>query len=64
MKIEVTRGKNIVEVYPKDLTTRELCRILNGIEIDTSNCWMPKTEGAEGYAAIKEAIRRLKETKI
>lgn len=51
------------EVNPKDLPLKDLIRILKDIEIDTSNCWMPETSSTEGYAAIKEAIRRLKENK-
>ena len=61
MKIEVNRNDEFVEVDPKDLTTSELCEILDRIEIASEDSWMPETEKREGYAAIEEAIRRLKE---
>lgn len=60
MKINVNRNGEIIEVYPRDLTTSELCRELQDISIDTSECWMPETAGNEGRAAINEAIRRIK----
>lgn len=48
------------DVYPKDLPMTDLVRILNNISIDTDDSWMPEQDAKEGYAAIKEAIRRLK----
>lgn len=50
-------------VYPKDLPVGELVRILNSISVDTSEYWLPETQSTEAYAAIKEAIRRLKNQK-
>ena len=47
-------------VHPKDLPLGDLVRILNSISVDTSECWLPETQSTEAYAAIKEAIRRLK----
>lgn len=49
------------EVLPKDLPLEDLVDLLESISIDSSDCWMPETETKEGYAAIKEAVRRLKE---
>lgn len=62
MKVDVNRGGEIIEVYPRHLTTSELCRELQDISIDTSECWMPETAGNRGRAAINEAIRRIKES--
>jgi len=50
-------------VCPKDLPLGDLVRILNGISVDTSESWLPETQSTEAYAAIKEAIRRLKNQK-
>ena len=50
------------DVDPKDLPLKDLIYILDHIGIDVSDCWMPETEKKEGYAAIDEAIRRLKES--
>jgi len=55
----VTKQK---DVNPKDLPLKDLIDILDNISIDVSDCWMPETEKNEGYAAIAEAIRRLKES--
>ena len=49
------------EVYPKDLPTKDLIHTLKAIRIDSESGWMPETETREGYVAINEAIRRLKE---
>lgn len=57
--IEIMRGDDIVEVHPQDLTTAELCTLLDRIEIASESSWMPETEKKEGYAAIMEAERRL-----
>jgi len=35
--------------------------LLESISIDSSDCWFPETKTQEGYAAIREAVRRLKE---
>ena len=59
-KVLAKRGEYIEEVNPKTLTTRELCEALGRIRVDVSESWMPDTDRDEGYAAIKEAIRRLK----
>ncbi len=48
------------DVKPEELPLKDLIYILDHISIDVSDCWMPDTEKKEGYAAIEEAIRRLK----
>lgn len=48
------------DVDPKDLPLKDLIYILDHISIDVSECWLPDTAKKEGYAAIDEAIRRLK----
>ena len=58
-KVWAKRNGMIEEVSPKTLTTKELCDILDDIKVDGGS-WMPEEEINEGYAAIKEAIRRLK----
>lgn len=62
-KVWARRNGILKEVSPKTLTDNELCSILEGIQIDVSDSWMPEETRDEGYAAIKEAIRRLKEKK-
>lgn len=58
MKIRVNRKGWIVDVKPQDLTTEELVHELKSIVVDGGG-WMPETTEKEGYAAIKEAVRRL-----
>lgn len=58
MKIRVNRNGWIVDVKPGDLTTEELVHKLKRIVVDGGG-WMPETTKNEGYAAIKEAVRRL-----
>jgi len=60
MKIEVRRDGAFVEVEPEELTTDELCDQLNYIQIDSDE-FIPQKEIDAGYAAISEAIRRLRE---
>ena len=60
MKIRVNRNGWIVDVKPGDLTTKELVHELKSIVVDGGG-WMPETTEKEGYAAINEAVRRLKE---
>ena len=62
-KVQVRRGEMIEEVSPRNLTTNELCHLLNTIDVDGGS-WMPEETKREGYAAIKEAIRRLKENEV
>ena len=60
MKFNVFRNGQPTEVAPRDLTTAELCHYLSHLEIDTSECWLPEAAKAESWAAINEAIRRIK----
>ena len=57
--IEVERDGKFVMVKPEDLTVDELCRALDRIAIDSDE-FVSNQEIAEGYAAINEAIRRLR----
>jgi len=60
MKIEVRRDGEFVEVEPEELTTDELCDQLDCIQIDSDE-FIPQKEIYAGYAAISEAMRRLRE---
>ena len=51
------------DVKPEELPLKDLIDILDHISIDVSDRWMPETDKREGYAAIAEAIRRLKAKK-
>lgn len=58
--IEVQRHGQWLHLPPKELTTIELCDKLGQIQIESDDFQSPQ-EVAEGYAAIKEASRRLLE---
>jgi hypothetical protein len=58
-KIEVERNGKWVFARPEDLTAEELCEALDRIVIDSDE-FVSNQEIAEGYAAIGEAVRRLK----
>ena len=60
MKFQLVRNEKPVEVSPGDLTASELCNYLSQLHIDTSECWTPETAKKECWAAINEAIRRIK----
>ena len=57
--IEAERDGKSVMVKPEDLTVDELCQALDRITIDSDE-FVSNQEIAEGYAAINEAIRRLR----
>ena len=59
-KIEVSRDGIIKAINPKNLTLHELCYLLANIRVGGGG-WLPYETERQGYAAIKEAIRRLKE---
>ena len=59
IEIEVEREGKWVRAKPEELTNDELCDTLNGIQIDSDE-FIPQHEIDQGYAAIEEAIRRLR----
>lgn len=60
--IEAERGGKSMMVKPEDLTVDELCEALDRITIDSDE-FLSNQEIDEGYAAINEAIRRLRHEK-
>ena len=59
MTIEVHRNGEWVIVKPEELTNSELCECLSNIQIDSDE-FVSQLEIDEGYAAINEAMRRLR----
>ena len=59
MRVEVLRDGNYKQVEQEELTTDELCDLLNDIRIDSDE-FMSQKEIDTGYAAISEAIKRLR----
>lgn len=59
MRVEVLRDGNYKQVEQEELTTDELCDLLDDIRIDSDE-FISQAEIETGYAAITEAIRRLR----
>lgn len=59
MRVEVLRDGNYKQVEQEELTTDELCDLLDNIQIDSDE-FISQEEIDAGYAAITEAIKRLR----
>lgn len=59
MRVEVWRDGNYKQVEQEELTTDELCDLLDDIQIDSDD-FISQEAIDTGYAAITEAIRRLR----
>ena len=60
MTIQMERDGKWEQIEPKDLTTGKLCELLSRITLDSDE-FLSNSDIEEGYAAIREAMRRLEE---